>query len=490
MELHELRNSVELALDMVHATRDILAAEVCASWCEQQVVRLRHDTERPSEDVQALQSHTTYGLSFLVVMADSNGRAVGFGVTSEDVSREGILTALEMARQSTAPESLRFAFPRPLDLTPPPTPLYDPQVLTLPDDEIKQVAVEALDGALSTLQEAGYVRGLRVSGEVRSQKELLAIGNTQGLLVSDTITGLLADMSVQLARPPSQGTGSRVATHWRDFTAYDAGVEAAQQALRTQGSITLAGGDYPVVFGPRAVAALLQDLILPALSLDTVAAGTSPFAAQRGQSIASPLLTMIDDGRLPGMLGSRTITGDGLPTGTTTLIEHGRLVGFLADAYHAQHLIGLVGAVVPRNGMRHATNGQGFAMRPGIFPTNITFSSPDAVALDALLAPIDQGLYIGDLWHTTTPEGLRTGAFTSTVIGPSCAIRQGQLAEPVRPGTLYLQDNWLDLLQRLTGISTTQQPVVLATRQSLVLAPEWRCSQAHLATGDHAPVLP
>ena len=485
MELHELRNSVELALELVHDTRDILAAEVCASWCEHQVVHLRHDTEHPSDDVQALQTHTTYGISFLVVMANSNGRTVGLGMTSEDLSREGILAALEMARHGAAPEPLRFTFPRPLDLEPPPTPLYDPQVLALPDDEIKQVALDTLDGALSTLQEAGYVRGLRVSGEVRSQKEHLVIGNTQGLLVSDTITGLLAAMSVQLARPPSQGAGSRVATHWRDFTASEAGVEAAQQALRAQGGITLAGGDYPVVFGPRAVAALVQDLLLPALSLDTVAAGTSPFATQRGQSIASPLLTMSDDGRLPGLLGSRTITGDGLPTGTTILIERGRLVGFLADAYHAQHLTGLVGAIVPRNGMRYATNGQSFAMRPGIFPTNVTFSSPDAVALDALLAPIDQGLYVDDLWHPTTPEGLRAGALTSTVIGPSFTIRQGQLAEPVCPGALSLQDNFLALLQRLTGISTTQQPVVLATRQSLVLAPEWRCSQAHFVSADH-----
>jgi TldD protein len=195
---------------------------------------------------------------------------------------------------------------------------------------------------------------------------------------------------------------------------------------------------------------------------------------------------MLDDGRLPGLIGSRAITGDGLPTDATTLIEQGRLVGFFADAYHAQHLLGLVGAVVPRHGMRHATNGQSFAMRPGIFPTNVTFSSPEAVTLDALLAPMDRGLYVGDLWHTRLPQGLRTGVFISTVIGPSFAIRQGQLAEPVRPGTLSLQDNFLDLLQRLTGISTTRQPVVLATRQSLVLAPEWRCSQAHLATGDHA----
>jgi predicted Zn-dependent protease len=352
-------------------------------------------------------------------------------------------------------------------------------VLTLPDDEIKQAALEALDGALSTLQDAGYVRGLRVSGEVRSQRERLVIGNTQGLLVSDTTTGLLATMSAHLLQAQSQGTGSRAATHWRDFTAYDAGVEAAQHALQTRESITLAAGDYPVVFGPQAVAALVQDLLLPALSLDTIAAGTSPFTTRRGQSIASPLLTMTDDGRLPGMLGSCTMTGDGLPTDTTTLIEHGRLVGFLADAYHAQHLAELVGAVVPRNGMRHATNGESFGMRPGIFPTNITFSSPHAVAPAALLEPIDQGLYIGDLWHITAPEGLRTGVFTGTVIGPSFLIQQGKLTKPVRPGTLCLQDNFLDLLQRLTGISTTQQSVVLATRRSLVIAPEWQCSQAH-----------
>src|SRR5919198_1373239 len=107
MELHELRNSVELALDMVHATRDILAAEVCASWCEQQVVRLRHDTERPSEDVQALQAHTTYGLSLLLIMADRQGQTVGFGWTSADLSRDGISMALEMAQQSAKPEPLR-----------------------------------------------------------------------------------------------------------------------------------------------------------------------------------------------------------------------------------------------------------------------------------------------------------------------------------------------------------------------------------------------
>src|SRR2546428_6277446 len=98
MEIHELRNSVEVALDMVHATSTILAAEVCASWCEQQVVRLQHDADHPSEAVQALESQTVYGMSILLVMADHDGHTTGFGVTSEDLSQDGIRMALEMAK--------------------------------------------------------------------------------------------------------------------------------------------------------------------------------------------------------------------------------------------------------------------------------------------------------------------------------------------------------------------------------------------------------
>jgi hypothetical protein len=64
------------------------------------------------------------------------------------------------------------------------------------------------------------------------------------------------------------------------------------------------------------------------------------------------------------------------------------------------------------------------------------------------------------------------------VIGPSFHIRHGKLAEPLRPGALRLQDNYLNLLHHITGISTTQRAVVLATMQSLVLAPELRCSTA------------
>jgi predicted Zn-dependent protease len=95
-----------------------------------------------------------------------------------------------------------------------------------------------------------------------------------------------------------------------------------------------------------------------------------------------------------------------------------------------------------------------------------------------LLDPLTDGIYVGGLWYTVPQGGLQTGEFTSTVIGPSFRIQQGKLAQPLRPGTLRLHDNLLDLLHRITGLSTTQQAIALATMQSLVLAPDIRCRQA------------
>lgn len=122
-------------------------------------------------------------------------------------------------------------------------------------------------------------------------------------------------------------------------------------------------------------------------------------------------------------------------------------------------------------------NGESFAMRPGIFPTNVTFASTEAVPRDALVAPITSGIYVGGLWATAFRRGAAPGDFIGTVVGPSFHIHEGQLAQPLQPRVLHIQDNVLDVLQRLSGLSTLRRPVVLASGQSVVLAPELRCSR-------------
>ena len=339
------------------------------------------------------------------------------------------------------------------------------------------MASEALDGALSTFREAAVDAPLRISGEVSSRTELLVVGNSHGLLAEDTSTALLATLHAHLGPQQSHGIGSHSATHLKDFSPHDAGVEAATEALRARGGTALPAGEYAVIFGPRAVADLWQDLLLPALSLDTLANGTSPFEGRYDQQIASAFLTVTDEGRIPGLIGSRSITGDGLPTGSTTLIAGGRLTGFLADAYQAQAMAPTFGPLPPRNGMRHALNGESFAMRPGIFPTNVTFASDEAVPRDALMAPITNGIYVGGLWATAFRRGAAPWRLHQHGRRPIFSHPRGKLAQPLPPRVLHIQDNVLDVLQRLTGLSTLRRPVVLTSGQSVVLAPELRCGR-------------
>ena len=477
MELYELRHVVNFALDVIAGDPLLLEAEVCASWCEQQIAELSHDTAQPENAGPSLRDETACGFSILLVMADGAGRKIGFGVDRDDLSRDSIALALEIAKQSAVVDPGFTSLPKPPETTPTVSMLHDPAVMSLSDDAVAELASEALDGALSTFRETAVEAPFRLSGEVRSRTELLVVGNSHGLLAEDTSTALLATLHGYLGPQHSRGIGSHSATHLKDFSPHDAGVEAATEALRARGGTALPAGEYAVVFGPRAVADLWQDLLLPALSLDTLANGTSPFEGRFGQQIASAFLTVVDEGRIPGLIGSRLITGDGLPTGSTTLIADGRLKSFLADTYQAQAMASKLGPLSPRNGMRHAMNGESFAMRPGIFSTNVTFASDEAVPRDALMAPITNGIYIGGLWAATFRRGAAPGDFIGTVVGPSFHIHEGKFAQPLLPRVLHIQDNVLDVLQRLTGLSTLRCPVVLTNGQSVVLAPELRCDR-------------
>jgi hypothetical protein len=198
MERNELRYLVELALDIIAIDPAIHEAEVCASWCEQQVVDLQHDSERPDEAASLLQSTQVCGLGALLVLTDGTGRRVGFGRETDELSRDAILTALENAKSSAVPDPRYIALPQPVSLPSPPPVLYDPEVLTLADDAMMTLAGEALEGALSTFKAAGYVTRLRIGGEVRSRKEHLVVANTRGLLAEDTSTSLLASLYAHL----------------------------------------------------------------------------------------------------------------------------------------------------------------------------------------------------------------------------------------------------------------------------------------------------
>jgi PmbA protein len=163
------------------------------------------------------------------------------------------------------------------------------------------------------------------------------------------------------------------------------GRRAAERALRRLGARRVDTCQVPVVFEPLVARSLLGHLVA-CVSGSAVYRGTSFLADRMGDQVASELVSVVDDGRLPGGLGSRPFDGEGLPTRRTQVLSRGRLESWLLDSYSARKL-----ALRSTGNAVRAAGGA-----PGVGPTNL-WLEPGALAPDAIVASTERGLLVTEL---------------------------------------------------------------------------------------------
>ena len=110
---------------------------------------------------------------------------------------------------------------------------------------------------------------------------------------------------------------------------------------------------------------------------------TSAFSGLMGERVASPGVTVVDDGTIAERRGSLTIDDEGTATSCTTLIEDGVLVGYMQDRQNAR----LMGMKATGNGRR-----QSYAHIPMPRMTN-TYMLSGAHEPEEILASVDKGIY-------------------------------------------------------------------------------------------------
>ena len=159
--------------------------------------------------------------------------------------------------------------------------------------------------------------------------------------------------------------------------------EALRQALVKLDAIDTPAGEMTVVLGPGWPGILLHEAIGHGLEGDFNRKKTSAFSGLMGQRIASPGVTVVDDGTMDDRRGSLTIDDEGTPTQRTTLIEDGILVGYMQDRMNAR----LMGVPATGNGRR-----QSYAHVPMPRMTN-TIMTNGAYAPEEILASVDRGLF-------------------------------------------------------------------------------------------------
>ena len=211
------------------------------------------------------------------------------------------------------------------------------------------------------------------------------------------------------------------------------GRTAAARALRRLGARKVKTVRVPVIFDPETAASLVRS-VAGAASGPSLYRRASFLLERRGTRIAAPAVTIVDDGLIPGGLGSRPFDGEGLATGRTFVVREGVLESYLLDSYSGRKL-GLPSS-------HHAArDGSGVS----VGTTNLMLLPGTATPAE-LIGSVREGLYVTELIGFGV-NGV-TGDYSRGAAG--LWIENGVLTYPVEEVTVA--GNLLEMLAAVEGI--------------------------------------
>jgi len=213
--------------------------------------------------------------------------------------------------------------------------------------------------------------------------------------------------------------------------------QAVKLALTNLEAGPAPAGSMTVVLGPGWPGILLHEAIGHGLEGDFNRKGSSAFAGRIGERVASPGVTVRDDGTLPGRRGSLSIDDEGNPTSCTTLIEDGILRGYIQDSLNAR----LMNMPLTGNGRRES-----FSHLPMPRMTN-TYMLAGQHDPAEIIASVTKGLYAPNFGGGQVD--ITTGKFVFST-SEAWLIENGKLTRPVKGATLI--GNGPDVLTRVAMI--------------------------------------
>src|SRR4051794_22674905 len=232
------------------------------------------------------------------------------------------------------------------------------------------------------------------------------------------------------------GFGFTVGRSPDDFDLAKAAGDAAGRATRLLGATKPASRRLTVVLDPYVTASFLG-IIGGTLNGDSVAKGRSLFKDRLGETVASPLVTLVDDPTNPLAYPATDIDGEGLAARRNALIVDGQLRQFVHNSYSAR-----------RAGTRSTGNAVrgGFKGTPGVGCLALQIA-PGSRDQAALIADVDDGVLVQSVQGLHSGVNPISGDFSAGAAG--LLITNGQLGGPVREFTIgsTLQRMLLDVVE-------------------------------------------
>jgi len=284
-----------------------------------------------------------------------------------------------------------------------------------------------------------------VNANLHDEVQEVLVATSEGRLVRDRRP--LVSFAVQVV---AERNGERTHGYYGDggrrgFEFYD-GVtpeqiagEAARIAVVNLDAVEAPAGELPVVVGPGGGGVLLHEAVGHGLESDFNRQGVSLYSGRVGERVASELVTIYDDGNLPGERGSVSIDDEGTPGQHKVLVEKGILRGYMQDTLNAA----LMHTHSTGSGRR-----QSFRVLPQPRMTNTYMPAGDLTA-DEVLRRVKRGFYAKSF--AGGQVDISKGDFVF-MVGEGYLIEDGRLTAPVKGATLI--GNGPEIMTRVTAVGS------------------------------------
>ena len=221
-----------------------------------------------------------------------------------------------------------------------------------------------------------------------------------------------------------------------DFTA-DVSLLKARviEAFRlAQNTASIRAGQYPVIFAPGEVSCLVNPLVA-CLNGKAISRGFSPFKGRLGELAFDPRLSIMDDATIDGAVGSKGFDREGIPATKRSLIEGGKINGYMLDLQTAAEL-------------NMSPTGNGSVSGP--VQNNIIVPGGQA-SWSEMLAGIDEGVLIEGTMGAWA--GNPYGGQVSGNISLGYKIEKGQIVGRIKDA-MFSVNVFTDLRDNLVALSS------------------------------------
>jgi len=261
------------------------------------------------------------------------------------------------------------------------------------------------------------------------QEQNVLIANTEGVFVEDkrVRTRMLIVVAAEYGGQIETGyigPGALMGLEFYDNVNIE---DYAREAARTAKTMVFAGycpaGVMPVVVDNGFGGLMFHEACGHSLEASSVAKGLSVFSDKIGQQIASPIVTLIDDGSISNEWGSLGVDDEGKKTQKNILIENGILKSYLIDKLNGR----MMGMESTASGRR-----QNYRFAPTSRMTNTYIANGNSTK-EEIIENTEYGLFAK--YINAGSVNPATGDFNFS-LSEAYLIENGKITKPVKGATL------------------------------------------------------